>query len=72
SDKLEDSGCTLIGHIKIIFKGGKGGYLMVNKTDFKSPVQSKGKLPAGLEKLSGAINCIIYGVGGDTVSEISQ
>lgn len=59
--QLQDAGCTLIGHIKVILRGG-GGYAVLSTTDFDQPPQEKGRLPHCLPEGRCTLNAIVYGV----------
>lgn len=71
ANDLEESGCTVIGHIKAIAKTLNGGYLMVSATSMGQRPHLRGRLPSGeLEPLQITLNVIVYGVHKEKITEI--
>jgi hypothetical protein len=58
---LEDAGCPLIGHIKLMFTSGRDGYIVANTTSFREPPTAKGRLEgeAGRGRLT--VHAVVYG-----------
>lgn len=62
-EKLEQDGCTMIGHIKAILRDDeKPGYLLMSLTDFKMKPSRRGAVAASIVKVSITLNAIVYGI----------
>jgi hypothetical protein len=67
---LRESGCDLIGHIKLFWTGEGEDYLMLNLTSFDETPSVKGELQenAGMGRLT--VHAVAYGTEGRMLEEI--
>jgi hypothetical protein len=65
-----EAGVTLIGHIKCIAEGDKGGYLTCSATDSSGKVRCKGELKEGSRRLDLVLNVLVYGLERPKIEEI--
>ncbi len=67
TDDMRVSGCTLIGHIKVIVKQPRTGYLLASVTDFDHPVGLNGCLAPSCDSIKATVNIIAYAMNTDEV-----
>lgn len=66
------SDAPLIGHIKLIAKHAKGGYLLASVTDLERDPSFKGKLPACLDELEITLNAIVFHTDRNRLEQASK
>jgi G3E family GTPase len=62
ASKLEESGCSMIGHLKAIVDADKQGLLMISTTSFEHKPHALGTLNGGTRDAMLTINAIVYGI----------
>jgi hypothetical protein len=67
---LRERGSSLIGHIKGMLEAEGTGHLFFSVTSFEERPRYKGGLSGRQEKLSLALNVIVYGVGTEEIEPL--
>ncbi len=70
--ELEQSGCTLIGHIKGLVTSGERGHLMFSITSFQEKVRFKGNIVQATDSAELTLNVIVYGMETTAVEAVFQ
>ena len=63
---------AVIGHIKVMFNGGKNGYCVISLTSAEHPPVVKGKLKETNEEIMLRINAITYNISMEKLTEFFQ
>jgi len=58
---LQQTGCTLIGHIKALLDAGSDGQLFFSITSFDEEARSKGEIKNTITEAKYVINVIVFG-----------
>lgn len=67
---LRERGCRLIGHIKGSLDAEASGHLFFSVTSFEERPRCKGGISGRPERLSLALNVIVYGVGAGEIEPL--
>jgi len=67
---LQQTGCTLIGHIKALLDAGSDGQLFFSVTSFDEEVRSKGEIKNTITDAKYIINVIVFGSNEALISQI--
>lgn len=68
--KLNEAGCSIIGHIKAVIKTNAGGYVLISTTSVDQEPHLKGRLPNEIHHAELTINVIVYGIEKSVVEKI--
>ncbi len=72
SQDLQNGGCTLIGHIKVILQPREGGYLLFNLTNFGETPRRRGGVSKSVAQATLTLNAIVYGLDQITLYEKAE
>lgn len=67
---LQDAGCPLIGHIKLMLSGEGGGYLMANLTSFFESPSVTGSLEGEIGMGTLTVHAVVYGTEKELLEDI--
>jgi hypothetical protein len=72
SDRLEQNGGRLVGHIKGMIDAGEKGHLAFSITSFEKGARFKGELVGRITEATFTINVIAYGIEETRVEEVLE
>lgn len=72
ASRLQDAGCSMIGHLKAIVKTDKQGLLLVSTTSFEHKPHAKGMLKSGIKEAKLTINAIVYDIDSKVLGDLIQ
>lgn len=67
---LQDAGCPLIGHIKLMLSGEGADYLMANLTSFFESPSVTGSLEGEIGMGTLTVHAVVYGTGKELLEDI--
>ncbi len=69
-EALKNSGCELIGHVKVFLESENNGYYFLSLTSFDQSPSSKGKMSEAVSRVKITINAIVFGMDENLLGEM--
>jgi len=68
SRALNEEGCRLIGHVKVLIKSGAEEHLFISVTSFDQLPSSKGRMEKEISNMLLTVNAVVYGLSEDRLA----